>query len=99
MGRGAFFCAPGMGTTLEVKVLWGSRPKRPRANRNATAARPARKEAKSEAASRRTETGYEAARAGASGQISAKLHRAKASDVDPAAVQRNDVALTRGDLA
>lgn len=72
------------GRDLEVKVLWGSWSQRPRANRKVPTARKALKEAGSESASRRTGTGYEAWRAGASGQGTAKLSRPKASHVDPA---------------
>ena len=75
------------GRDLEVKVLWGTRSQGSRANRKATAARPALKEAGSEAASRRTGTGYEAEPTRASGHVTAKLSRPKDGDVDPAAVR------------
>jgi len=72
---------------LEVKVLWGTWSQGPRANRKAPTAREALKEAGSEAASRRTGTGYEAGPIRASGQATAKLSRPKVGDVDPAAVR------------
>jgi len=75
------------GRDVEVKVLWGTRSQGPRANRKAPTARGAPKEAGSEAASRRTGTGYEAAPARASGQRTAKLSRPTGGDVDPAAVR------------
>src|SRR6266542_3032403 len=72
------------GRDLEVKVLWGSWSQRPRANRKAPTARGALKEAGSEAASRRTETGYEAKPPRASGHVTAKLSRPRGGGVDPA---------------
>jgi len=72
------------GRDVEVKVLWGTRSRGPRANRKAPTARKAPKEAGSEAASRRTETGYEALPIRASGQTTAKLSRPKVGGVDPA---------------
>ena len=75
------------GRGQEVKVLWGSRSQRPRANRKETAARSVLKEAGSETASRRTETGYEAPSTRASGQSAAKLSRPKGSGVNPAVVR------------
>ena len=75
---------------MEVEVLWGSRSQRPRANRKAkkrrelSAVRPARSEAGSETARRRTETGYEALPSRASGPLTAKLTRPRRSGVDPA---------------
>lgn len=76
------------GCDREVKVLRGSWSQRPQANRKASAREGALKEAGSETASRRTETGYEAAPTRASGQTTAKPSRPKGSDVDPAAVRR-----------
>ncbi len=85
--RRAFSLCAQHGRDLEVEVLWGTRSQGPRANRKATVVRPALKEAGSEAASRRTGTGYEAVPTRASGQRTAKLSRPKGGDVDPAAVR------------
>lgn len=70
------------GRDLEVKVLWGTRSQGPRANRKVPTVRGAPKEAGSEAASRRTETGYEAVPTRASGQRTAKLSRPRRGAVD-----------------
>jgi len=75
------------GRDVEVKVLWGTRSQGPRANRKAPTAREALKEAGSEAAGRRTGTGYEAMPTRASGQVTAKLSRPKVGSVNPAAVR------------
>jgi hypothetical protein len=48
---------------------------------------------------RRTETGYQALRARASGRVTAKLSRPEADGVNPAAAQRRPRTLTWGDLA
>src|SRR6266545_41346 len=87
------------GRDEEVKVLWGTRSQGPRANRKALTAREALKEAGNETASRRIETGYEAAPTRASGQLTAKLSRPKEGTVDPAVVRGTSRTLTWGDLA
>ena len=71
----------------EVQVLWGSRSQRPQANRKATGREAALKEVESEPVRRRTETGYEASRMGASRPALAKLQRPNRRDVNPATVQ------------
>ena len=72
---------------------------RRRSGESRPAARPALKEAGSEIASRRTETGYEALLSRASGLVTAKLSRPKRNGVDPAVVRGKSSFLTWGDLA
>ena len=94
---GFFVCAR-HGHDLEVKVLCGSWPQQPRANRKVTTARLELKEAGSETASRRTGTGYQATPSRASGHVTAKLLWPKRGGVDPAVVRGKSETLTRGDL-
>jgi len=72
---------------------------RRRSGESRPTARPALKEAGSEIASRRTETGYEASLSRASGLVTAKLSRPKRNGVDPAVVRGKSSFLTWGDLA
>src|SRR2546427_397417 len=69
------------------------RTARRRSGASRPTARSALKEAGSETARRRTETGYEAASSRASGHMTAKLSRPRLGDVDPATVRGRSMLL------
>src|SRR5207247_10677205 len=79
---------PSMRVTRRCKSSGEPGRREPERTARRPSARPALKEAGSEAAGRRTGTGHEAATPRASGQLTAKPSRPRGGDVNPATVRR-----------